>query len=303
METKTVFGAIEGGGTKFVCMVGTSPTDIVDTMTMPTGDPEDVIPTLIEYFQRPRPGCHLAALGIAMFGPIDLNPASPDYGGTVGTTKPGWSFIRMVGPIANRLHLPIGWDTDVNGAVLGETRWGAAQGVDPAVYLTIGTGIGGGVFVNGATIHGLQHPELGHVPMPTLPGDDFPGVCIYHGRCLEGIASGPAIAARAGRPVIEIPADDPIWDVTATYLAHGLMTFVVTLSPRRIILGGGVMRQAHLMPRVRRALQGVLNDYVHVPELADRINEYVVPSGLGQEAGLYGALVLAERALADSRFA
>jgi fructokinase len=280
-------------------MIGTSPTDVVDKMTIPTNDPEETLSTVIEFFQRPRQGVRLAAVGIATFGPIELNPASPDYGGTVGTTKPGWSFIQIVRPVARRLQVPIGWDTDVNGAVLGEVRWGAGLGFDPVIYLTIGTGIGGGVFVNGATVHGLQHPELGHVPMPPIDGDDFPGICIYHGRCLEGVASGPAIAARAGRPVVELDADDPIWDITARYLAHGLMTFVVTLSPRRFIMGGGVMRQAHLLPKVRRALQEVLNDYVHVPELIDGIDEYVVPAALGQEAGLYGALVLAERALAD----
>jgi fructokinase len=298
LGTRPVLGAVEGGGTKFVCMLGTSPTDIVDQLTFPTGDPEETISTVIEFFRRPRAGFALAALGIATFGPIELNPASRNYGGTVATTKPGWSFIQIVRPIARRLNVPVGWDTDVNGAVMGEVRWGAGVGFDPVVYLTIGTGIGGGVYVNGATVHGLQHPELGHIPMPPIAGDDFPGICIFHGRCVEGLASGPAIAARAGRPVIELPAEDPIWDITARYLGYCLMTVVVTLSPRRIILGGGVMRQSHLLPKVHRALQDVLNDYVHLPELLDRIDDYVVPAALGQEAGLYGALVLAERALA-----
>ncbi|HLZ10078.1 MAG TPA: ROK family protein [Chloroflexota bacterium] len=296
---RSVLGAVEGGGTKFVCVIGTSPTDVVDQLIFPTVDPEETISTVIEFFQRPRPGIELAALGVATFGPIELDRASPEYGGTVATTKPGWSFIQIVRPISRRLNVPVGWDTDVNGAVLGEVRWGAGRGFDPVVYLTIGTGINGGVFVNGATVHGLQHPELGHLPMPPIDGDEFPGICEYHGRCLEGVASGPAIAARAGRPVVDIPDEDPIWDVTARYLGYGLMTVVVTVSPRRIILGGGVMRQAHLLPKVRRALQVVLNDYVHVPELLDRIDDYVVPSALGQEAGLYGALVLAERALAE----
>jgi len=301
MGTRRVFGAVEGGGTKFVCMIGTSPTDVVDRTTFPTTDPGETIGAVIRFLRQPRPGLVLSAIGVATFGPICLDPAAPEYGGTVGTTKPGWSHVRIVGPISRRLGVPIGWDTDVNGAALGEARWGAAGGVDPVVYLTIGTGIGGGAIVNGAPIHGLQHPEMGHVPMPRIDGDAFAGVCIFHGRCLEGVASGPAIEARCGRPASELSPDDPSWDLTARYLAYGLSTFVVTLSPRRIVLGGGVTRQAHLLPRIRRALTDVLNNYVDVPQLKERIDEYVVPSALGQEAGLYGALVLAERALAAAR--
>src|SRR5262249_13680348 len=157
----------------------------------------------------------------------------------------------------------IGWDTDVNGAVLGETRWGAAKGLDPVVYLTIGTGIGGGLLINGSTVHGLLHPEMGHVPMPTLPGDDFPGVCSFHGRCLEGPPSGPALIARCGRPLVEVPEDDPVWDLTARYIAYGLDAILMVASPRRIVLGGGVMRQAHLLPRIRRNLVETLNGYIH----------------------------------------
>jgi fructokinase len=295
-----VFGAVEGGGTKFVAMVGTGPTDVVDQVTLPTTVPDETIGSVIEFLHRPRPGFELAAVGVATFGPICLDRASPRYGSTTGTTKVGWSDIRIVAPMANRLAVPIGFDTDVNGAVLGESRWGAGQGLDPILYLTIGTGIGGGAYVNGATIRGLVHPEMGHLPVPTLDGDTFPGVCSYHGRCLEGIASGPAIAARAGRPVAEIPANDPIWELTARYLAYGLSSFVVTLSPKRIILGGGVMHQTHLLPRIRRALMDILNDYVAAPELGPGIDSYVVLSPLGQKAGLYGALVLAERALAEA---
>jgi fructokinase len=300
VETRAVLGAVEGGGTKFVAMIGTGPDDIVDQVTFPTTMPDETIGRVIEFFQRPRPGVALEAIGVATFGPICLDRSSPAYGGTTATTKVGWSHVRVVQPMARRLGVPIGWDTDVNGAVLGEARWGAGRGLDPILYLTIGTGIGGGALVNGGTIQGLVHPEMGHVPLPVIDGDAFPGVCSFHGRCLEGIASGPAIAARAGRPVAEIPADDPVWDLTAGYLAYGLSTFVLTLSPRRIILGGGVMHQTHLLPRVRRKLQEVLNDYVGAPELAERIDSYVVPSPLGQKAGLYGALVLAERARASS---
>jgi fructokinase len=294
-----VFGAVEGGGTKFVAMIGTGPTDVVDEITLPTTVPDETIGGVIEFLRRPRSGLELAAVGVATFGPICLDRTSPRYGCTTGTTKVGWSDIRIIAPMVSRLGVPIGFDTDVNGAVLGESRWGAGQGLDPLLYLTIGTGIGGGAFVNGATIRGLVHPEMGHVPMPTIDGDNFLGVCSYHGRCLEGLASGPAIAARAERPVADIPEDDPIWELTARYVAYGLSTFVVTLSPKRIILGGGVMHQTHLLPRIRRALAVILNDYVAAPELGPGIDSYVVPSPLGQRAGLFGALVLAERTLAE----
>ena len=301
MSGRQVLGAVEGGGTKFVCMIGTSPTDVVDEITIPTGDPAATLGAVIEFFQQPRPEFHLAAIGVSMFGPLGLNPEQPGYGGTLATPKPRWSQVRVVSPLARRLNVPIGFDTDVNGAVLGEARWGAAQNLDPVVYLTVGTGVGGGALVNGGTIHGLLHPEMGHVPMPRLPGDDYAGWCPFHGRCLEGLVSGPALAERCGRPVSEVSPDDPVWDLTARYLAYGLSTLVLTLSPRRIVLGGGVMRQAKLLPLVRRALREILNDYIRVPEIQDKIDDYVVLSTLDQKAGLYGALVLAERALARPR--
>ncbi len=301
MSAREVLGAVEGGGTKFVCMIGTSPTDVVDEVTIPTSDPAATLGAVIEFLQQPRSECHLAAVGVSMFGPLGLNPEQPGFGGTLATPKPGWSHVRVVSPLARRLAVPIGFDTDVNGAVLGEARWGAAQDLDPVVYLTVGTGVGGGALVNGGTIHGLLHPEMGHVPMPSLPGDDYTGWCPFHGRCLEGLVCGPALAERCGRPVSELSPDDPVWDLTARYLAYGLSTLVLTLSPRRIVLGGGVMRQARLLPLVRRALREILNDYVRAPEIQEKIDDYVVLSTLDQKAGLYGALVLAERALARSR--
>jgi fructokinase len=301
MSARQVLGAVEGGGTKFVCMIGTSPNDVVDEITIPTGEPAATLGAAIEFLQQPRPGCHVSAIGVSMFGPLGLNPEHPDYGGTLATPKPGWSFVRVVSPLTRRLAVPIGFDTDVNGAVLGEARWGAAQNLDPVVYLTVGTGVGGGALVNGGTIHGLLHPEMGHVPMPRLPGDDYAGWCPFHGRCLEGLVCGPALEERCGRPVSELSPDDPVWELTARYLAYGLSTLVLTLSPRRIVLGGGVMRQAQLLPLVRHALVEILNDYVQVPEIQDRIDDYVVLSTLDQKAGLYGALVLAERALARFR--
>lgn len=301
MDTRPMLGAVEGGGTKFVCMLGTSPTDVVDQTTIPTTDPVETIGGVVDFFSRPRPGIRLAAIGVATFGPIELDPESPDYGCVLGTPKQRWSGARILAPLRRRFGVPLGWDTDVNGAVLGEARWGAAQGVDPVVYLTIGTGIGGGALVNGKPVHGLLHPEMGHLPVPRLPGDNFPGNCPFHGACLEGMVSGPALAERYGRPMSEVPVEDPIWDLAARYLAHGLAGIVYTLSPRRIVLGGGVMRQSHLLPRVRRALVETVNGYLPVRAFTKDIDSYVVESTLDQKAGLYGALVLAERALAEGR--
>ncbi|HVC34578.1 MAG TPA: ROK family protein [Chloroflexota bacterium] len=301
MGTRKVLGAVEGGGTKFVCMVGTSPTDVVDEVTIPTTSPMETLGAVVEFLGKPRTGVELESIGVATFGPIDLDPMSPTYGCVLKTTKEEWSGARILAPLSRRLGIPIGWDTDVNGAVLGEARWGAARGVDPVLYLTIGTGIGGGALVNGGTIHGLLHPEMGHLPVPTITGDDFAGICSFHGRCLEGIASGPALAARCGRPVPEVGPDDPVWDLEAHYLAYGISALLLALSPRRIVLGGGVMKQAHLLPRVRRALVEVLNGYIELPELRDGVDEYVVLSELDQKAGLYGALVLAERARSTAK--
>lgn len=301
MEGRKVFGAVEGGGTKFACMIGTSPSDVVDEITIPTTSPAETIGAVIEFLLRPRPGIQLAAIGIATFGPIGLDPALPTYGCVMKTTKEDWIGARILAPVSRRLGVPIGWDTDVNGAVLGEARWGAAPGVDPVVYLTVGTGVGGGALVNGATIHGLLHPEMGHIPLPWLPGDTFPGICSFHGHCLEGVASGPALERRMGRPVPEISADDPVWDLEARYLALGISSLVLTLSPRRVVLGGGVMQQPTLLPRIQAALVEILNGYLDVPEIVSNVKEYVVASGLGQKAGLYGALVLAERAFAAAR--
>ena len=301
VDARPVLGAVEGGGTKFVCMVGTSPTDVIDEITIPTTEPVETIGAVVAFLQRPRPGTRLVALGVATFGPIGLDRNSPDYGTVLRTNKQNWIGARILAPLDRRLGVPIGWDTDVNGAVLGETRWGAAVGIDPVIYLTIGTGIGGGLLVNGSTVHGLLHPEMGHVPMPTIPGDDFPGICSFHGRCLEGIASGPALVARCGRPLVELSPDDPIWDLTARYIAYGLSAIILVVSPRRIVLGGGVMRQAHLLPRIRRCLVEVLNGYIHLPQLEGGVDEYVVASTLDQKAGLFGALVLAERAQSQAR--
>jgi fructokinase len=245
----------------------------------------------------------LRAIGIGSFGPIDLHRSSPSYGHITATPKLAWRNFDLAGAVGSGLHLPIGFDTDVNAAALGEARWGAAQGIADFVYVTVGTGIGGGALVSGNPLHGLQHPEMGHIRVPhDWARDPFAGICPYHGDCLEGLASGPAIEARWGMSASSLPADHPAWELEAHYLALALMSWIAVLSPRRIVLGGGVMQQPHLFPFIRSKLQKQLNGYIPCQELEDGIDQYIVSPKLVDRAGVLGALVLAEAAaLADHR--
>lgn len=292
----STYGAIEGGGTKFVLLAGTGPGAVLRRAVLPTTTPAETLGACLDFFRAVQAERPLAAIGVGMFGPVDLDPASPTYGFVTATPKPGWADTDVVGPLRAGLGLPIGWENDVTAALLGERRWGAAAGLDPVLYLTVGTGVGGGAYVNGAPLHGLIHPEMGHLLMPDLPGDDFPGVCPFHGRCLEGLVSGPAIARRAGRPGGELPADDPLWPLVAEYLAIALMDYSLVLSPRRIVLGGGVLHQRHLLPLVRAALVRRLAGYLRHPLIIERPEEYVVPAALGDDAGVLGALEVARSA-------
>jgi fructokinase len=238
----------------------------------------------------------LAALGIASFGPVDPNPASSTFGYITTTPKPHWANTDLAGSVGRALGVPVGFDTDVNGAALGEYRWGAAQGLDTFIYLTIGTGLGGGGLVNGRLMHGLIHPEMGHVRLPhDWATDPFAGACPYHGDCLEGMAAGPAMEKRWGQPAETLPSDHPAWSLEAHYLALGLVNFICTLSPQRIIMGGGVMEQPQLFPLISRKTQELLNGYVQSPEIIERIDRYIVPPGLGNRAGVLGAIALAEQ--------
>jgi fructokinase len=242
-------------------------------------------------------GDDLVAVGIASFGPIDPDPRSPTFGHITTTPKAGWAHTDLAGEVRRALRCPVGFDTDVNAAALGEHRWGAAQGLDTFVYLTVGTGLGGGGMVNGRLIHGLMHPEVGHMRVPHDRNDDpFPGNCPYHGDCLEGLAAGPAIEARWGRRAETLPADHPAWDLEAHYLSLGLANLVLSLSPQRIILGGGVMEQRHLFPLMRRGVQSLLNGYVQVQAVLDGIDDYIVPAALAPRSGVLGALALAQDA-------
>ncbi len=297
---KPLFGAIEAGGTKFVCLVGTGPGDIRAETRFPTTTPESTVGRALDFLvaEQGRQG-RLSAVGIASFGPVDLQPDSPTFGFITSTPKPRWANVSMVGAARGALGVPVGFDTDVNGAALAEGRWGAAKGLHSFLYLTIGTGIGGGGLLDGRLMHGLIHPEMGHIRLPhDHRADPFAGCCPFHGDCLEGLASGPALQARWGRRAEEWADDHPGWTLEAHYLALALVTFVCTVSPQRIILGGGVLENHKLFPLIRREVVELLNNYVRAPQIVDDIDEYIVPPGLGNRAGSFGALALAERALA-----
>ena len=294
-------GGIEAGGTKFVCAVGTGPDDVRAETRFPTTTPEETIGRALAFFheQEERHG-PIGALGVAAFGPLDPHPASPTFGFITSTPKPGWANADLAGPLVRALGVPVGFDTDVNIAALGEGRWGAAQGLDNFIYLTVGTGIGGGAVVNGQLVHGLVHPEFGHIAVPhDWAADPYKGRCPFHGDCLEGMAAGPAIGERWGRPAYELPPDHPAWELEAHYLAQALRSLICILSPERIILGGGVMEQTHLFPLVRRKVQAYLNGYVQSPAILEHVDGYIVPPGLGNRAGVLGAFAQAQRLLSD----
>ena len=292
------YGAIEAGGTKFVCAVGSGPEQIADTIRIDTTTPSETLGAVIDFFRQHHTSVPLEALGIACFGPIELDKSSPTYGHITTTPKTGWAQTNIVGILQSALNLPAGFDTDVNAAALGEHRWGAAQDVDSFIYLTVGTGIGGGAMVEGKLLHGLLHPEMGHILLPRHDNDiNFNGVCPFHGACFEGLASGPAIQARWGHPADELNDDHEAWSLQAHYMAVGLWSLICTLSPRRLILGGGVMEQEHLLPAIRSSLQSVAAEYLQVQQLGVQIEDFVVTPGLGSRAGISGALALAELAV------
>ena len=288
------FGAVEAGGTKFVCAVGTGPEDLQARTEFPTTSPAETVGRVVEFFGEQAKRDSLAAVGIASFGPLDLNPASPRFGFITTTPKAGWRDVDLAGPIRRALKLPVAFDTDVNAAALGEHRWGAARGISTFVYVTVGTGIGGGGMVEGRLIHGVLHPEMGHMRIPhDWRSDPFPGACPFHGDCWEGLAAGPALEARWGGNCRRLPLDHQAWQLEAHYLALGVANLVCTLSPQRIVLGGGVMRQPGLFPLVRRQTLELLNGYIRAGDVIDRIDQYVVPPELGDNAGVLGAIALA----------
>jgi fructokinase len=302
---RSIFGALEAGGTKFVCAIGTGPDQLLARTQFATGQsPTQMIKSVNAWFKKQqRQHGGLAAIGVASFGPVDLDETSPTHGFITTTPKPGWKNTDLVGALRSAFpSIPIGFDTDVNGAALGEWRWGAAKGLGDFVYVTVGTGIGGGGMARGKLLHGLVHPEMGHISMPRLRGDRFEGVCPFHGRCWEGLCSGPAIAKRAGTPAENLPPDHPAWRLTIEYMAHALATLACVLSPRRIIIGGSVRKAGRLgeqrfFEQLRKAFRTVLADYIASPALTEAgIAEFIVPPHLGDDAGVCGALALARAA-------
>lgn len=290
-------GAMEAGGTKFVCGIGSEEGIVEDSISFPTGQPEVTLSRAMSYFKDHA----VEAIGIGSFGPIDLKPGSRTYGYVTSTPKPGWSHTDVLGKMRSHMDIPYGWDTDVNAAAFGEATWGAARGLNSCAYYTVGTGIGLGLYAEGRLVHGLVHPEGGHVPVKRHPEDAFAGTCPYHGDCLEGMAAGPALEARWGLIGHLLPADHPAWEVEAYYIAQSIIGLILTNSPEKIILGGGVMQQAQLYPLIHAEVRRNLNGYVLADEIVHDIENYIVSPGLGTQSGLCGALALGIRAWQDSQ--
>ena len=313
-----IYGGIEAGGTKFICAVGTSPTDLL-IKRFETTTPQKTIDEVIKFFKPytvEEAGRRLAAIGIASFGPLELNKESPRYGYITNTPKPGWTNVNLAGIINDALDIPVAIDTDVNGAALGEQEWGAAQGLKTFVYVTLGTGIGGGGIINGDLMHGLVHPEMGHIRIPRDNNDKpgFKGSCKFHQcdlrdnpgyGCWEGLASGASMQQRWGKPPEEILESDKnynrAWNLEANYIAIGIYNLICTLSPQRIILGGGIMNHPDLLEKVQQKVEKLLNKYVPALDSLEKISNYLVRPALMDAksntslSGVLGAIVLAKR--------
>jgi fructokinase len=286
-----MLGAIEAGGTKFVCAVGDEQGAILDRVQIPTTLPEETIPKVIEFFRK-HP---VKAIGIGSFGPIDVNRESASYGNVTSTPKVGWKDYPFVQAIKDAIPVPVGFNTDVNAAALGEATFGAAKGLDSCLYITVGTGIGAGAVVQGKLLQGLSHPEMGHILIRRHEDDPYEGKCPYHKDCLEGLAAGPAIEARWGVKGDQLVDKGDVWEMEGYYIAQALMQYIVIISPKKIILGGGVMKQKQIFPIIYKHLEKMINGYVDLPPLED----YIVSPGLGDNAGITGSLMLAHEAYED----
>ncbi len=286
-----ILGALEAGGTKMVCAIGDETGKIFEQISIPTVTPEETVPKMIAYFKEKK----IEALGIGCFGPIDPDTDSSTYGYITSTPKLAWANYNIVKAFEEALGCPVGFDTDVNGSVLGEVTFGQAKNKKCVVYVTIGTGIGAGIYIEGKLLHGMLHPEAGHVMIQKREGDNYKGKCPYHTNCLEGHAAGPAIEERWGKKAIELKDNEAVWDLEAYYIAQALTGYVLTLSPDMIILGGGVMHQEQLFPLIRKYVSEMLNGYIKTKELAD-MDHYIVPASLNDDQGIMGCLELARRA-------
>ena len=285
--------AIEAGGTKFICGIGNEKGEIFEKISIPTTVPEETMKKVIEYFKEKE----FEAMGIGSFGPIDPVKSSETYGCISKTPKPHWSDYNIVGELKKNFNVPMEFDTDVNGAALGESLWGAGKGLNNVMYITVGTGIGAGAVVNGKMLQGLTHPEMGHISIKRNENDKYKGKCPFHSDCLEGLASGPAIEERWGEKGYNLEDKNEVWELEAYYLAQALVNYILILSPERIIMGGGVMKQKHMFPLIRKNVKEFLNGYVHKKEILEDIDNYIVYPGLEENAGLMGSLALGSLAL------
>ncbi|MDR4949056.1 ROK family protein [Neobacillus cucumis] len=288
-----MLGAIEAGGTKFVCAVGDEFGKIIERIQIPTTVPEETMESVIQFFKQ----YPVQAIGIGSFGPIDVNLESPTYGNITSTPKLAWKDFPFVQTLKETFSVPVGFNTDVNAAALGEATFGAAKGLDSCLYITVGTGIGAGAIVQGNLLQGLSHPEMGHILVRRHPNDSYEGKCPYHHDCFEGLAAGPAIEERWGQKGKDLVGREEVWEMEGYYIAQALMQYILILSPKKIILGGGVMNQKQVFSYIYKFLPELINQYVSLPDLTD----YIVSPGLGDDAGITGSLLLAYQALQNEK--
>jgi fructokinase len=296
--SRPLLAGVELGGTKCVCIIGSGPDDIRDQVSIPTAERDSTlarINSILDGWQATHGP--IEALGLASFGPLDLRPQSRAFGHITSTVKPGWGGTDVFGQLGRRRGIPVEINTDVNGAALAEGRWGAARGLEDFAYITVGTGVGVGLIVAGRPVFGCNHTELGHIRGARLAGDTWPGICQFHGDCIEGLASGPAIGARAGMPGSQVPADSPVWGPVTHALAQLLQTILLATAPKRILMGGGVVeRRPELLEQVREQFVSGMHGYLDLEDLTGGVDRYVVPPGLGVLAGPLGSLALAANA-------
>ncbi|MFA9398968.1 MAG: ROK family protein [Clostridiaceae bacterium] len=286
------YAGIEAGGTKFICAISDENGNIIDKASYKTTFPEETMKDVIGFFKDKD----FSSIGVGCFGPIDPSISSKTYGYITSTPKVAWTNYNIIGELKKHFNVPIGFDTDVNGAALGEQKFGAGIGLDSLVYITIGTGIGAGIIVDNNLIHGLLHPEAGHILLKRHKEDPYEGKCPYHKDCFEGLASGPAINERWGINAKDISTDHFAWELEAYYIAQALVNYILIVSPKKIIIGGGVMQQEHLFPLIRKNVLDMLNGYVSKKEILEDIDNYIVYPALGQNAGIKGSFALAMKA-------
>lgn len=283
-----MLGAIEAGGTKFVLAVGKENGEIMEKISIPTRNPEETMNDVIDFFKDKN----ITALGVGCFGPLELNENAPTYGHITSTPKLAWEDFNILGALKDGLKIPVMLNTDVSGAALGEVTFGDYQNEDTLLYITVGTGIGGGYVIDGKIHNGMLHPEMGHILIKKNPEDSYEGACPYHKTCLEGLAAGPANEGRTGMKGIDIPDNHPSFDFVAEYMAEALMTYILVLSPTKIILGGGVMERTYMLPKIRESLVKKMNGYIKTKEM-ENLEDYIKTPSLGVESGIKGALALA----------